>query len=83
MKGNRVPSYLPKVPNFARWQTATDSSGRNKMATGQSAAYIKSVLEVNLLQIDYNFMNKKGVQCNSLQLIFLQRYRIIVNFQEF
>ena len=36
--------------------------GGNKMAAGQSAPYIKSVLEVNLLQIDYNLMNKKAVQ---------------------
>ena len=45
------------------------------MAAGQFAAYIKSVSEVNLLQIDYTFMNIKGVQWTSLQLLFLQKYK--------
>ena len=52
------------------------------MAAGQKTKYTKSVLQGKLLQTDYHFMNKKGLQCNSLQLLFLQRYRIIVNFQK-
>ena len=36
------------------------------MAAGQNTRYTKSVLQGKLLQIDYHFMNKKGVQGNSL-----------------
>ena len=36
----------------------------NKMAAGQNTRYTKSVLQGKLLQIDYNFMNKK--MCNGL-----------------
>ena len=50
------------------------------MAGGQNTGYTKSILQRNLLQIDYNFMNKKEVQRTSLQLFFIHTFKNIVCF---